>query len=82
MTLTLVSIHIIPKEFGNRNEKCASAKSSNPICSRTPESTCSSKQLDEAFLIDFTFTCGYDKINIEFSIIEYNNNNKEKESEE
>ena len=70
LTLTLVSIHIIPKEFGHRNEGIASAKSSAPTCPRTPESTCSSKQLDEAFLIDFSFTCEYDQINIEFSIIE------------
>ena len=57
MTLTLVSIHIIPKEFGDRHEKSASAKSSAPTCPSTPESTCSSKQLDEAFLIGFLFTC-------------------------
>ena len=67
MTLTLVSIRIIPKEFGHRNEKNVPAKSSDPTCRRTPESTCSSKQLDEAFFICFTFTCKYDKIKIEFS---------------
>ena len=70
MTLTLVSIHIIPKEFGATNEQNASAKSSDPTCPRTLESTSSSKRLDVTFLICLTFTCEYDKINIEFFIIE------------
>ena len=70
MTLTLVSIHIIPKEFGHRNEGIASAKSSAPTCPRTPESTSSSKRLEVAFFICFTFTCEYEDIYIEISIIE------------
>ena len=89
MTLTLVSIRIIPKEFGHRNEKNVPAKSSDPTCRRTPESTCSSKQLDEAFFICFTFTCKYDKIkdwifynwswryiNLRFLLISYSCSNK------